>query len=597
MAAATEGGARWTRRRVLHLLSAAGAAVVAAPGLGAEGGGVSDEAIAAAAELLGLELTGEERALMREGLAELRDSYETLRQVALANEVPPALTFDPRPAGHSRPLASGPSRVALAAAPPPARPRDETDLAFLPVHRLARLVRSRQVSSRELTRLYLDRISRLDPLLHAVIAVTEERALTEADRADRELAAGVWRGPLHGIPWGAKDLLAAEGYPTTWGATPFREQVIPMDATVVQRLQAAGAVLVAKLTLGELAWGDVWFGGKTANPWNLEQGSSGSSAGPAAATAAAMVGFAIGSETWGSIVSPSARCGVTGLRPTFGRVSRHGAMALSWSMDKIGPLARTVEDCALAFGAIHGADGHDPTVLDVPFRWPPDRPPGELRVGFVEALFDEPLEPDDRQAGEQRGLDLATLDELRRQGFELVPVTLPELPVGTLSLILTAEAAAAFDELTRSGRDELLVRQVEQAWPNVFRQGRLIPAVEYLQANRVRTLVMRRMNQLFEEVDAYVAPSFAGQDLLLTNLTGHPAVVLPNGFRSDGTPGSITFTGGLFGEGELLALARRYQEATGFHLRRPAIDATGQADCDRGIRGGGRTGVRRQARP
>jgi Asp-tRNA(Asn)/Glu-tRNA(Gln) amidotransferase A subunit family amidase len=347
---------------------------------------------------------------------------------------------------------------------------------------------------------------------------------------------------------------------------PFKEQRIEENATVVSRLEEAGAVLVAKLTLGALAWGDVWYGGMTKNPWNLEQGSSGSSAGPGAATAAGLVGFSVGTETWGSIISPSTRCGVTGLRPTFGRVSRYGAMALSWSMDKIGPMCRSVEDCAFVLHAIHGPDGKDNTVVDASFNWVPETDPRDLRVGYVKTAFDE-----EREDTEWAAFDQATLDRLSAMGIKLVPIELPDFPVGSLSFILSAEAAAAFDELTRTNKDDLLVRQVKDAWPNVFREARTIPAVEYIQANRIRTLLMLAMADLMTEIHAYICPTFGAGNLLLTNLTGHPAVVLPNGFRKDGTPTSITFTGRLFGEAELLALAKTYQDATGFHLKHPAL--------------------------
>ncbi len=414
-----------------------------------------------------------------------------------------------------------------------------------------------------------------------MITLTADLALRQAERAEREIARGRWRGPLHGIPWGAKDLLAVPGYPTTWGAGLFREQVRPEKATVVARLEEAGAVLLAKTSVGELAWGDVWYGGTTKNPWNLEEGSSGSSAGSAAATAAGLMAFAIGTETWGSIVSPCTRCGVTGLRPTFGRVSRHGAMALAWSMDKIGPIARTVEDCALAFGTIHGADGLDGSAVDRPFAWPPRRDPRALRVGVVEALFEEDYarraddEREKRRLREWQENDRRTLSALREAGFELRPVKLPDrYPVAALSHVLSAEAATAFDELTRSGADRKLVRQVAEAWPTVFRLGHLVPAVDYIRANRIRTLLLGEMGEIFARVDAYVCPTYGGDNLLLTNLTGHPSVVVPNGFRaSDGTPTSITFVGRLFGEAELLSVARAYQEATGFHLRRPALGA------------------------
>lgn len=574
------------RRRFLALTSAAGAAALPLPvalwaeeAAAAAGEEVAPDAITArvlaeAEKLLGLELTEAERELMLPGLAEQREDYRKIREVALDNSVPPAVRFDPLPppaelpAGTPPPAAPGSAFPLSAGLEPAAVPEGAEGLAFAPVTLLARLLRERRVTSLELTRLYLERLKRLDPRLHAVVNLTEARALEQAERADREIAEGRWRGPLHGIPWGAKDLLAARGFPTTWGSVPFREQVIERDAAVVERLDAAGAVLVAKLSLGELAMGDVWFGGMTRNPWNVEQGSSGSSAGSAAATAAGLVGFSIGSETLGSIVSPATRTGATGLRPTFGRVSRHGAMTLVWSMDKLGPLCRSAVDCAAVFHAIHGADPRDPSTVERPFEWNPGKDPRRLRVGYLRAAFEkEPAEG--REEG--HAFDLAALDTLRSLDVELHPIELPSLPVGPLAVILTAEAAAAFDELTLSGRDDLLVRQTEQAWPNFFRLGQTIPAVSYIQANRVRTLLMREMEKTLAGFDVYVAPTFGTENLLLTNLTGHPAVVLPNGFRKDGTPASITFTGRLFGEADLLLLARAYQDATDFHLRRPAL--------------------------
>jgi len=395
-----------------------------------------------------------------------------------------------------------------------------------------------------------------------VVTLTEDLALEQARRADEEIARGRYRGPLHGIPWGAKDLLAEDCCRTTWGAKPYEDQVIEEDATVVRKLEEAGAVLVAKLSLGALAMGDVWFGGRTRNPWNLEQGSSGSSAGSAAATVAGLVGFSIGSETLGSIVSPSTRCGATGLRPTFGRVSRHGAMALSWTMDKLGPICRSAEDCAIVFHHIHGADGRDPTARTLPFNWDPERKISELRIGIVESAFNSDYET--------KEFDQRSLEVLRSLGARFVPVELPDqYPVQALRIILNAEAAAAFDDLTRSNRDDLMVRQDAGAWPNTFRRSRFIPAVEYIQANRVRTLLMEAMERTMAGIDVLVAPTFGGNQLLITNLTGHPAVVVPNGFRENGTPTSITFIGKLFGEAEALAVAKAYQDATDFHLRRP----------------------------
>jgi Asp-tRNA(Asn)/Glu-tRNA(Gln) amidotransferase A subunit family amidase len=532
-----------------------------------EGEELTARTIACAEEIAGIGFTAEQREMMLADLREQRGQLRRIREVPLGNEVAPALRFDPVVEGFELPV--GPPRPpmvrGLTHAPPAT---SEEEIAFLPVTVLSELVRTRRISSVELTRLYLDRIARLDPRLLAVVTTTEERAMRQARAADAEIASGRYRGPLHGIPWGAKDLLAVRGYPTTWGTPPYREQVMDRDAAVVRRLDEAGAVLVAKLTLGELAWGDVWFGGMTRNPWRLEQGSSGSSAGPGSATAAGLVGFAIGSETLGSISSPSTRNGVTGLRPTFGRVARTGAMALSWSMDKIGPMCRSAEDCALVLDAIHGADGGDPTARDVPFAWNAARRPGEMRIGYLRSAFER-----EERVYPTRDFDHATLEVLRSLGASPVPVELPEFDYGALSLILSVEAAAAFDELTRSGRDAEMVRQERQAWPNVFRAARFVPAVEYLNANRVRTRVMEAWNAFFADFDVIVTPTFAPAQLLATNLTGHPAVVLPNGFRPDGTPVSITFLGRLYGEAEPLALAYHYQRATDFHLRRPPLDS------------------------
>ena len=515
--------------------------------------------VAAAERITGLSFSKTERDSLLKDLGELQSSYESLRGLSLGNGVPPALFFNPVPLGATfetdqRPLVTSPSvQVAV--------PENLEALAYYSVAQLGELIRTRRITSTQLTTMYLTRLKRDGPRLEAVITLTEELALKQARRADEEIAAGNYRGPLHGIPYGAKDLLAVKGYPTTWGAMPYKNQVLEETATVVTRLEEAGAVLVAKLTLGALAWGDVWFGGKTRNPWNLEQGSRGSSAGPAAATAAGLVPFAIGSETWGSIVSPATRCGVTGLRPTFGRVSRAGAMTLSWSMDKLGPLCRTVEDCALVFDAIRGPDGRDQTVVDLPFNYDYRVDLSQVRIGYVAAAFEEDYP--------FKVMDQAVLEVLRELGAHLVPVELPDYPISDLAFILSAEAAAAFDELTRSGRDDQLVRQIRNAWPNVFRAARFIPAVEYIQANRVRQQVIQAMHAALAEVEVYVSPSIAGDNLLLTNLSGHPCVVLPNGFDADGAPTSITFMGQLYDEATLLAVARAYQEATDWHRQHP----------------------------
>ncbi len=519
------------------------------------------EMLANAEQVIGLHFTPSERELMHENVQDHRAQFAALRSVALDNSVPPACAFDPRLPGMAFDTIRQP--LAISAQDVPPLPADLDGVAFWPVTHLAHLILTRQITSVTLTELYIRRLKQHDPALHCVVTLLEDRALEQARRADDELARGHYRGPLHGIPWGAKDLLAVRGYPTTWGAAPYKDQVLDVDATVVERLDAAGAVLVAKLTMGALAWGDFWFGGQTRNPWNTAEGSSGSSAGSAAATAAGLIGFAIGTETYGSIVSPCTRCRVTGLRPTFGRVSRHGAMALSWSMDKIGPIARTVEDCALVFDAIYGPDGKDLTVTDYPFNWPPDRALGDLRVGYVPEAF---------EVGEDRDA-FAALSSL---GLKLVPIALPDFPDMVFDAVVTVlemEAAAAFDDLTRSNRDDLLTRQVKDAWPNVFRAARLMPAVEYIQANRVRTLMMRSMAALMDEIDVYVLPSFRGHSLLLTNLTGHPAVVVPNGVNESNEPSSLTFTGRLYGEAAALAVAKAYQDATGFHHRHPRTPA------------------------
>jgi len=552
------------RRRFLALLSVSAAALGVPLGRAQEPEGISAETITSAEKLLGLRFTADERDLMLNTVKEQLGNYEAVRGLPLGNDVPPALHFSPLFPGAAAPLGDrGPgTEVGNGVTVSPERRRQ---LPFLSLRELGSLLRSGGITSEALTRMYLGRLKRFDSQLECVITLTEARALAQARRADEELRQGKDRGPLHGIPWGAKDLLAVKGYKTTWGAAPYRDQRIERDAEVVRKLDEAGAVLVAKLAVGALAWGDVWYGGVTKNPWNLEQGSSGSSAGPASATAAGLVGFSIGTETLGSIISPSQRCGVTGLRPTYGRVSREGAMALSWSMDKLGPICRSAEDCALVLDAIRGSDGGDETVIEADFDWEGRRELKDIRVGYDAAAFAE--ESDDKQ------FDQRALTALRSLGVSPRTVRLPDLPVGDMVIILSAEAAAAFDELTRSNRDDELTRQIENAWPNVFRAGRLIPAVEYIQANRARRILQQRFEAAVSQVDVYVHPTYGGSTLVATNLTGHPSVVLPNGFRDDGTPASICFTGRLFGESDLLAVAQAFQEKTGWHRRYPDFPA------------------------
>lgn len=544
------------RRRVLAALTGAGigsAAFCRALAFQAEQAGkVTPEQIQQAEWIAGISLSDDDRQAIVSSVERDLKRYEALRKVELVNSVPPALAFFAEPPQHADAGHRGDAQPLRW--PPAVKPASDEDLAFLPLTQLAALVRSRQVSSVELTKLYLSRLKRYDELLKCVVTLTEDVALKQAAQADRQIAAGQYRGPLHGIPWGAKDIIAYPGYKTTWGSGHYKDQAFATKATVARHLEEAGAVLVAKLSVGALAMGDQWYGGMTRNPWNPEEGSSGSSAGSTAAVVAGLVGFAIGSETLGSIVSPCRRCSASGLRPTFGRVSRSGCMTLSWSMDKLGPIARSVEDCALILGAIHGSDPEDITAVDRPFHWPAARDVKSLRIGYFE--------------GERPAEELRAQDVVRELGATLLPIKLPsKYPVGLLTLILNTEAAAAFDELARAGVHDGIGR-----WGGTFRTAQFVPAVEYLRACRVRTLVMREMQEALRGIDAYIG----GDDLTLTNLTGHPTVVVPDGTRERGKneqPGTITFTGKLFGESDLLALAHSYQQASGAHLKRPPLEA------------------------
>lgn len=515
----------------------------------------------AASDLLGMSFTATEIDSMQSELISNLENYSKIRDYHLENAVSPALIFDPRPAGFIMP--KGPDGNNWKPDLSAKLPESMDDLAFYSIPQLAGLIRTKQISSVELTGFYLERLRKYGDTLECVVSITEERAMRQAEKMDSELGAGKYRGILHGIPFGVKDLFATTDYKTTWGAMPYKDQIVETDATIVANLEEAGGVLVAKLTLGALAYGDVWFGGKTRNPWNLEQGSSGSSAGSASATAAGLVPFAIGTETWGSIVSPSTRCGVTGLRPTFGRVSRYGAMALSWSMDKIGPITRSAVDAAIVFDFIRGSDGLDLAVVDAPFSFP-GRSVQNLRVGYIKEFFENEYAA--------KEFDHEVLKVLKDNGIELHEVEFPKnIPVQSLSFILTAEAAAAFDDLTRSGKDDEMVRQTKNAWPNLFRAARFIPAVEYINANRIRTELMAQINEVFKEYDVIISPSFGGTQLLVTNLTGQPCVVVPNGFNEKGSPLSISFLGNLYDEVSPLALAAFYQQLTDFHNRKPGL--------------------------
>jgi Asp-tRNA(Asn)/Glu-tRNA(Gln) amidotransferase A subunit family amidase len=519
--------------------------------------------LATTERLMGLSFSADKRDSLQDRLDEQLKSYQKIRSVSVPHGVAPSILFNPIPDGWKfqtvrKAFKQSKTKVQEI-------PSNLEDLAFYSVGELGDLIRTRKVTSEQLTEMYLQRLKKYGLKLECVVTLTESLAIAQAKRADADLRKGIYHGPLHGIPYGAKDLFATKGIRTTWGSVPFKEQMIDQDATVVKRLEKAGAVLVAKLTMGELAMGDVWFGGKTRNPWNYKQGSSGSSAGSASATAAGLVAFGMGTETLGSIVSPATRCGVTGLRPSYGRISRKGVMALSWSMDKVGLLCRTAEDCALVFNAIYGPDGEDPTLFDAPFNYDPSVDLRKLRIGYFKQAFDS--------LKSNKSISDSVLVILKELGADLIPISLPiDYPMEALSIILSAEAGAAFDDLTRSGKDDMLVRQNRDAWPNQFRSSRFIPAVEYIQANRIRTMLIQDMQALMKTVDLYVTPSYGGNNLLLTNLTGHPCIVLPSGFTKEGTPTSISFIGQLFGEGTLIAVARQFQEATGFHRIHPKLE-------------------------
>ncbi len=516
--------------------------------------------IRAALEVIGLDFTGDEISQMARGVSQSKSSYSAIREFAVDNSVSPSLIFNPLPGEFTVPDPNPvndwhlPKFIEL--------PGNKTDIAFLSIPELAYLIKNRKISSLELTTIYLDRLKAFSDSLYCVVNLTEELALLTARKMDQELAEGKYRGPLHGIPYGVKDLIAVKAYPTTWGAMPFKDQMINENSAVIQKLEEAGAVLIAKLSNGALAMGDVWFGGTTRNPWNTEDGSSGSSAGPAAATSAGLVAFSIGTETLGSIVSPSTRCGVTGLRPTYGRVSKYGTMALSWSMDKIGPICRNAIDCAIVLDYIRGSDKRDPSTLDGGFTYPESINFKKLRIGYLDELFNKKYFFHDN--------DSVALNLIRKLGAELIPVTLPDnFPINALRIILSAEAAAAFDQLTLSNLDTLLVNQGSWAWPNTFRTSRLIPAVEYIQANRIRSLLIEKMQIIMQDYDLIIAPTSGGNQLTLTNLTGHPSLLLPTGFDKEANPTSITLIGPLFSEGILCAFGELYQKNASHHQQRP----------------------------
>lgn len=545
---------------------------------------ITIQTIAEAEKLAGLEYSAGERKQLLAGVEAQITRFRALRGLALSNQDAPAECFDPRlpetrmPTGFRCELSPDDSSV----------PGNDVDIAFASVVSLGGWLRRRLITSRRLTEIYLARIERYAPTLECMVRTTPELALAQADRADDELAAGRWLGPLHGVPWVAKDLLDTAGVPTTWGAEPYAARTPEQDATVVRKLAEAGAVLLGKASLGALAYGDVWFGGTTRNPWNPEEGSAGSSAGSASAVAAGLAGFAIGSETMGSIVSPAMRCGVVGLRPTFGRVSRAGAMALCWSLDKLGPICRRVEDTAAVLAAINGFDSRDPGSIGAGFNFAAREPMERVRVGVDPAWFDE---------GIAEPCELAAVHALEAAGVDIVEVSLPDLPYDALWTILQVEASACFDDLTRSNTDDRLRRQDNEAWPNLFRRARLIPAVELIQASRFRRRLLSVMHEIYAGIDVLIAPTFTWPLQLVTNMTGHPALTLRVGFVErasrvaivplgtppavglaaglDGpthrVPHGITLWGGLYDEATLVRTATVIEKHLGCWRPRPPL--------------------------
>jgi Asp-tRNA(Asn)/Glu-tRNA(Gln) amidotransferase A subunit family amidase len=522
---------------------------------------ITKEMLEQALQLTGLSFTEPQIAMMLTGVNARLERYDLLRSLDIPLDTEPAFYF--RPLLPEKKAPAGAARFVPTVPPSVPRWKSLDEVAFLSATQLATLVRSRRVTPTDLTKMYLERLKTYAPKLNCVITLTEDLALEQAANATREIRAGRYRGRLHGIPYGAKDLFSTKDIRTTWGAEPFQEQIPDHDAAVIERLQKAGAVLVAKLSMGALAQGGLWFGGMTKTPWDYEQTSSGSSAGSGSATAAGLVGFSIGTETLGSIVSPCTRCGVAGVRPTYGRVSRFGAMGLSWTMDKIGPICRSVEDCATVLRAIAGADGRDITVVDAPVHWEPGLSIRRLRIGYLQDEFDK-LEKEPKAMYDE------ALGVLRELGVKLQPVKLPDFPLAAIRTVLTAEAATAFDDITRNGGVDQLNGQSPDDWPNTFRTARTMTAVEYIRAQRARTLLMQAMDKFMDDWDVLVSLPFSAS-LTLTNLTGHPQVVVPCGFNDKGLPQSLLFTGHLYEEGTPMRLAHHFERATKWHTMHPAL--------------------------
>jgi Asp-tRNA(Asn)/Glu-tRNA(Gln) amidotransferase A subunit family amidase len=560
------------RRRFIQHLAILGASSLVVKGCSSpitEGEeGITIDTIKAAEKIFGIELTDDERHDVIEGLRKNLEGYAKIREKKLDEADFPSTMFNPLPAGFKPPVERKPFRLSSVLVQAPNRLED---ICYLSVLELGSLLSSRQITSLELTRMYLSRLKKYDSKLKFVVNLTEDLALKQATKADLEIAGGNYCGPLHGIPYGIKDLFSVKDYPTTWGAKPFKDRIIDNNASVVRKLEKAGAVLVAKLSTGELASGEEWFGGKTRNPWKTSRPSGGSSAGPASATVAGCVAFSIGTESNGSMVSPCNECGVTGLRPTFGRVSRYGAMTTSWSFDKVTPICRTAEDCALVLNAIQGPDGVDNSVLDVPFNWDSNLDISKLRIGYHTKYFEKELLNNPSSGSEfkyrtsERSAAKKMLSFIESQGCELIPLDF-EIDHSEEGIMMLVEAAAAHDEFSRSNLDDLIE---DQKWPNYYRRYRFVPAVEYLQAARYRSRVINQMHEAMKDIDLYVEITWSNN--WSTNESGHPIVVVPCGHLDGWRPATVTLVGKLFGEAEILAVAKTFQDATDYHLKRPTL--------------------------
>ncbi len=519
--------------------------------------------IPAAERVMGLQFKQAERDSLFDEVKNTVKEFSKMRQYELNNNVPlstwqspllPGMKFNTK----QNPVTWNiPNNVLL--------PQNKNELAFYSILQLASLIKNKKISSVELTKFFIGRLKKFGDTLQCVISLTEDIAMKQAAQADKEIVAGKYRGPLHGIPYGLKDLFAVKETKTTWGAAPYKNQTIDEDAFVYTKLKEAGAVLIAKFTLGALAMGDYWFGGRTKNPWNLKRGSSGSSAGSAAATVAGLVPFAIGTETWGSIISPSTNCGATGLRPTFGSISRSGAMALSYSLDKVGPICRRAEDAAVVFNYLHGTDGKDQAAVNMPFNYTGKADFSKLKIAYAKYYF---------ETGDTLGNELKVLDVYRKLGAQLIPVDFPDSTVynfDIMSIIISAECAAQFDDFTRGELDDMMTRQDKRDWPNQFRSARFIPAVEYINAYRHRYLLMRKVNEVIGRYDVFICPTYGGNQVAISNLTGHPALCFPTGFNKNNLPTNITLVGNLYSEATLLAVAKAFQDATNFDEQHPEM--------------------------